>query len=119
PSIIVLFAQLLSSFALLLFYKAPATTDIYTLSLHDALPISAARPPRPSLRRATCARCLQGNRHPAGSHRRRACRSFRATWESSRSEEHTSELQSRGHLVCRLLLEKKKKVTSATHCVFR
>src|SRR5437870_7441377 len=64
----------------------PAATEIYTLSLHDALPISAT------------------------SCRPRWPRSSR--WASrpvkTRSEEHTSELQSRGHLVCRLLLEKKK-----------
>src|SRR5258705_9886857 len=68
------------------FFNDTATTEIYTLSLHDALPISG-----PFLRR----RWAQG--------RRRRCR-----W-GSRSEEHTSELQSLRHLVCRLLLEKKKK----------
>src|SRR5215813_15647497 len=75
------------------FFNDTATTEIYTLSLHDALPIS--RIPRaiasPSSRRAT-----------TGS-ARSAC-----GWRSARSEEHTSELQSRPHLVCRLLLEKKK-----------
>src|SRR5437870_10070100 len=72
------------------FFNDTATTDIYTLSLHDALPISQHRASRtgPDWRR--------------GGARRRPRNLFR-------SEEHTSELQSRGHLVCRLLLEKKKK----------
>src|SRR6267143_6714400 len=66
------------------FFNDTATTEIYTLSLHDALPIS------PSIL-------------PAGE----------GTWKppgivKARSEEHTSELQSQFHLVCRLLLEKKK-----------
>src|SRR5207244_12904671 len=76
------------------FFNAPAPTDIYTLSLHDALPISggAARHP------------LSGGR-PEGPPRRSA----RPPGPGSRSEEHTSELQSPDHLVCRLLLEKKKK----------
>src|SRR5438445_11819141 len=68
------------------FFNDTATTEIYTLSLHDALPIC------PSARYPTTRRA------PAG-----ACRS------GPRSEEHTSELQSRQYLVCRLLLEKKKK----------
>src|SRR6266508_6876590 len=71
------------------FFNDTATTEIYTLSLHDALPI-CGRPREPGTR----ARRARGCRRPA-----RCCR----------SEEHTSELQSRGHLVCRLLLEKKKK----------
>src|SRR5437870_5954461 len=73
------------------FFNPTATTEIYTLSLHDALPISfvvrrIGRDPGLSLRREA----------PADGH------------AEGRSEEHTSELQSRGHLVCRLLLEKKK-----------
>src|SRR2546422_8292686 len=69
------------------FFNDTATTEIYTLSLHDALPISGppARSARPAARRFPTASC------------------------GTRSEEHTSELQSRLHLVCRLLLEKKKK----------
>src|SRR2546430_11555480 len=68
------------------FFNDTATTEIYTLSLHDALPISC------------------GRRRWAGI--AIAC----ARWKtSSRSEEHTSELQSQSNLVCRLLLEKKKK----------
>src|SRR6478609_9771337 len=71
---------------LFFFFNDTATTEIYTLSLHDALPISArwasrSPPPTPP--------CV------------RSC--------ATRSEEHTSELQSLAYLVCRLLLEKKKK----------
>src|SRR3989442_6376022 len=75
------------------FFNDTATTEIYTLSLHDALPISRARP-------EACARAA--GRDDCDS-------SWRRHLTSSRSEEHTSELQSRPHLVCRLLLEKKKK----------
>src|SRR5690606_41620550 len=71
----------------------PATTEIYTLSLHDALPIFGRQRPLQALRGRGQA---QG---PALPHRLR---------ERRRSEEHTSELQSRENLVCRLLLEKKK-----------
>src|SRR2546422_7425350 len=73
------------------FFNDTATTEIYTLSLHDALPISTER----SRMRAFSS--LQFHATLAAPPRR-----------SSRSEEHTSELQSRLHLVCRLLLEKKK-----------
>src|SRR6202043_2493193 len=73
----------------LFFFNDTATTEIYTLSLHDALPISAAR----------CA----GSATTSPRHS--------ITCRAGRSEEHTSELQSRPHLVCRLLLEKKKKGT--------
>src|SRR5215813_15396111 len=66
------------------FFNDTATTEIYTLSLHDALPICWVGPPLIAM--SPCPACS-------------ACR----------SEEHTSELQSRPHLVCRLLLEKKKK----------
>src|SRR6266702_1675244 len=71
------------------FFNDTATTEIYTLSLHDALPISA---------RIALARCSSTQHAPAAP-------------QSRRSEEHTSELQSRGQLVCRLLLEKKKELT--------
>src|SRR2546422_4481815 len=79
------------SFLCFFFFNDTATTEIYTLSLHDALPISSSR----SLSAATTRET-----------RPSAQASFRAS--SRRSEEHTSELQSRLHLVCRLLLEKKK-----------
>src|SRR5438132_13689276 len=79
------------------FFHATATTDIYTLSLHDALPISRVH-------------------HRGGADglaRRSAQERVRARLRSRRgeprSEEHTSELQSHSDLVCRLLLEKKKK----------
>src|SRR3712207_7296284 len=89
------------------FFNDPATTEIYTLSLHDALPISAlpwhgrAALPSPASLRA------------AGRHRPPLPPGPRAQYRcgrgalGSRSEEHTSELQSRQYLVCRLLLEKK------------
>src|SRR5229473_8525014 len=72
---------------LFFFFNDTATTEIYTLSLHDALPIS--------------------NTSPAMATRPRSV--WTSTEMSSRSEEHTSELQSLAYLVCRLLLEKKKK----------
>src|SRR3712207_9291686 len=87
------------------FFNDTATTEIYTLSLHDALPIWR----------------LTGLwDHPrAGAPWRRGERWFQLRnsglddqdllWTMDRSEEHTSELQSRQYLVCRLLLEKKKK----------
>src|SRR3989442_3828545 len=73
----------------LFFFNDTATTEIYTLSLHDALPISTRR----RFGRSTTSRPTRYS----------GC--------TSRSEEHTSELQSRPHLVCRLLLEKKKSDT--------
>src|SRR5206468_6473379 len=79
----------------LFFFNATATTEIYTLSLHDALPISSMRPcSTTAARRMHCFR--------RGGH----------CWRQ-RSEEHTSELQSRSDLVCRLLLEKKKRARRA------
>src|SRR6266496_6780945 len=79
------------------FFNDTATTEIYTLSLHDALPISTTVPAASPGHERTVLPRIAGPR-PAGPRRR---------W--SRSEEHTSELQSRRDLVCRLLLEKKKK----------
>src|SRR3712207_8489807 len=73
------------------FFNDTATTEIYTLSLHDALPICDARPRLPD----------------GGNHRRPLRHSPGIHDRALRSEEHTSELQSRQHLVCRLLLEKK------------
>src|SRR5687768_17916105 len=92
------FISLLSHF-FFFFFNDTATTEIYTLSLHDALPIwgdqvdardQTGRTDDVHQRRP-------GGEHPAFRHDLRV-----------RSEEHTSELQSRLHLVCRLLLEKKK-----------
>src|SRR2546429_5780494 len=96
---------------LFFFFNDTATTEIYTLSLHDALPICPGRACHPS--------------HPPPGRRRRRARSLGPSEASSRtrcrprpccacarSEEHTSELQSRLHLVCRLLLEKKNNYSS-------
>src|SRR3712207_8556863 len=93
------------------FFNDTATTEIYTLSLHDALPIS----PQPGSgpwcpgRRASARRSARRRCARAGRRYGRGCGSSRSG--GSRSEEHTSELQSRQYLVCRLLLEKKKKQT--------
>src|SRR5436305_9800012 len=79
------------------FLYHPPTTDIYTLSLHDALPISEL------LGQGESQPLVDGQRvglPPAAVQR--------GHQQGVRSEEHTSELQSRPHLVCRLLLEKKK-----------
>src|SRR2546422_4136555 len=76
------------------FFNDTATTEIYTLSLHDALPIC-----RNDRRHAQALLSRRRQNSPAAVQRRHA---------ADRSEEHTSELQSRLHLVCRLLLEKKK-----------
>src|SRR2546427_2732103 len=97
---------------LFFFFNDTATTEIYTLSLHDALPICVNSPLQlAELERAhqgAQARTLmeQGVRlaDPARFDLRDDPRTGRA-----RSEEHTSELQSQSNLVCRLLLEKKKK----------
>src|SRR5687768_18231257 len=89
------------SFSLFFFFNDTATTEIYTLSLHDALPISAGRSAGFPTSWPALLHLERGSHLPAwtsGSHR-----------QYPRSEEHTSELQSRLHLVCRLLLEKKKK----------
>src|SRR3712207_8349437 len=86
-----------------IFFNDTATTEIYTLSLHDALPIS----PKPPCSPAPPAR----GRAPAGSPRPAANPSPPPT-RRGRSEEHTSELQSRQYLVCRLLLEKKNNVAT-------
>src|SRR5476651_2871898 len=79
-------------FLFFFFFNDTATTEIYTFSLHDALPISALEA------------SMHGFRHAQRRHR-----------VLDRSEEHTSELQSRQYLVCRLLLEKKKKKINHIH----
>src|SRR3712207_9349517 len=95
-------------YRLFFFFNDTATTEIYTLSLHDALPISsrltaiprsAKNVPRAPVRACVPNCVLNTIRLVAGSY-----------WYfvTTRSEEHTSELQSRQYLVCRLLLEKKK-----------
>src|SRR3712207_7345792 len=90
------------------YFNDTATTEIYTLSLHDALPISAGdRPGRPGLPgpqprpRHRPADAQAAGAGAGGALRRRS------RPDGRRSEEHTSELQSRQYLVCRLLLEKK------------
>src|SRR5216684_8947614 len=84
--------DLLISLVYFFFFNDTATTEIYTLSLHDALPISTlvAILTKTSMSTSPGSQVSFANEPP-------------------RSEEHTSELQSRLHLVCRLLLEKKKK----------
>src|SRR6266404_9811214 len=79
-------------FSFFFFFNDTATTEIYTLSLHDALPICSRSPTSSG---------LSTPRH------------FPPTSRWERSEEHTSELQSLAYLVCRLLLEKKKKKYSS------
>src|SRR3712207_8273402 len=103
----------------LFFFNDTATTEIYTLSLHDALPICLPRPSgaargdealdlalrhREELRARTA---------PLAPPQRGERRDRRRAGLRARSEEHTSELQSRQYLVCRLLLEKKKKTPIA------
>src|SRR3712207_8971244 len=97
---------------MIFFFNDTATTEIYTLSLHDALPIySAAARPRSSRRCSisTCAGSSIGLKNP------RTARRAPPTWFILRSEEHTSELQSRQYLVCRLLLEKKTHITARSN----
>src|SRR3712207_8706047 len=102
------------------FFNDTATTEIYTLSLHDALPICPAEtstsdsqpwfdpnPPRSALEMA------RKRRYRHCSPARAACQTGCAP--PRRSEEHTSELQSRQYLVCRLLLEKKNKKHASGH----
>src|SRR3712207_8601112 len=99
-----------SSLDVFFFFNDTATTEIYTLSLHDALPISRA--PLWSLwwkiSQNTEAGCLTSDVYCPGPASARPS-------PAPRSEEHTSELQSRQYLVCRLLLEKKKKTSVTTY----
>src|SRR2546430_10797274 len=85
----------LSAFVLF-FFNDTATTEIYTLSLHDALPISMT------------ASCITPAKSARASRRSKGCGSKTSCRRTPRSEEHTSELQSQSNLVCRLLLEKKQ-----------
>src|SRR5687768_18443441 len=80
-----------------LFLRATATTVIYSLSLHDALPIFAL-----------LLEAIAGHDPRDSTSAPRPVPSYSANVRQPRSEEHTSELQSRLHLVCRLLLDKKK-----------
>src|SRR2546430_6414387 len=98
------------------FFNDTATTEIYTLSLHDALPISDRAGLGAGQGHARAYRA-RASPHPRGG-------AGRVTGVSSpsilvvddRSEEHTSELQSQSNLVCRLLLEKKKKKYTMQFC---
>src|SRR5712664_4823205 len=85
-------------YLLFFFFNATATTEIYNLSLHDALPI-----------------CVPSPGGVADSGPRPSC-GFRRPSYCTRSEEHTSELQSRSDLVCRLLPEQKKKQNISIPC---
>src|SRR5206468_9796738 len=86
-------------------FRVPATPDTYTLSLHDALPISSVVRLRDSLALDPAVLPAFGHDGAHGGHLSLVAAAFVA---EGRSEEHTSELQSRSDLVCRLLLEKKK-----------
>src|SRR3712207_9010519 len=105
------------------FFNDTATTEIYTLSLHDALPIfpvrgRGTRAGSSRTRRAQDSlTTLSWMRPPSGSigSRRLPSRGLEAETVWTRSEEHTSELQSRQYLVCRLLLEKKKNKRKIIH----
>src|SRR5690606_41574200 len=95
----------------ILFFNAPPPTELYTLSLHDALPIypgAQRRRPRVQPRHAGGAPRRQAG--AAQSHRAEDPAGADGGLAGGRSEEHTSELQSRENLVCRLLLEKKKSI---------
>src|SRR3712207_7955174 len=99
------------------FFNDTATTEIYTLSLHDALPIFLRAGRRRSGRLGRGRRAGHLGADGPTVARDRAGLVGQAlgvdasgvVWLVGRSEEHTSELQSRQYLVCRLLLEKKKK----------
>src|SRR3712207_7123989 len=103
--------RVVTQFEIVFFFNDTATTEIYTLSLHDALPI---------FRRADGGHCRSRKASrgvaEAGRLSLDCVRIFprERSGRVSRSEEHTSELQSRQYLVCRLLLEKKKKKSKPT-----
>src|SRR5690606_40704134 len=111
----------LSLCSFVLFFTAPPPTELYTLSLHDALPICEfdswprsgrgdrySQVPAPSW----CSDAREGAEERSCQRRRPWC--SEPGRPACRSEEHTSELQSRENLVCRLLLEKKKKKRKST-----
>src|SRR3712207_9164488 len=91
----------------LIFFNDTATTEIYTLSLHDALPISTSRQARSCRSSRAALDPISIQRNAAIVHS--SIDSAQKARLLARSEEHTSELQSRQYLVCRLLLEKKNK----------
>src|SRR3712207_6976793 len=102
------------------FFNDTATTEIYTLPLHDALPISPLGEGAAAAtvyldddgsRERPVAPSRSGQRPPVLSSPPWSAATMTTSSRCRRSEEHTSELQSRQYLVCRLLLEKKKKIT--------
>src|SRR5256885_10014782 len=95
--------QLPTPLSFFFFFNDTATTEIYTLSLHDALPISEP---------------AHLGRHPSAVHRPGRHDGPAPAHLADRSEEHTSELQSPCNLVCRLLLEKKKKTDNNYQAVY-
>src|SRR3712207_7340946 len=104
------------------FFNDTATTEIYTLSLHDALPISktmtgTGSAPAKTTSMASITRESSPPEAPrwTGLGGAPGCGASSRATSSTRSEEHTSELQSRQYLVCRLLLEKKKKLVHTSH----
>src|SRR5207249_11355069 len=100
--------------AFYLYVTPPAAPQLYTLSLHDALPISSRSPRHPRRVSRNCSNwraTTEPGGNPMPSSSRSACNRDELGI-GLRSEEHTSELQSRFDLVCRLLLEKKKKTKS-------
>src|SRR5690348_18511269 len=92
------------------FFNDTSTTEIYTLSLHDALPISAQFIFRQAYAVEHDDHILAAVGAEAAQVQAKIGRRVQALAAEHRSEEHTSELQSPVHLVCRLLLEKKKKL---------
>src|SRR5437899_8731158 len=99
---LLMYTMYLHACCVFFFFTDPSTPEIYTLSLHDALPISTVI----GVARDTDVRWILGEP--------RALVYLPFAQRYDRSEEHTSELQSLRHLVCRLLLEKKKKRTPTT-----
>src|SRR3712207_9223322 len=100
-----------ADFSLSFFFNDTATTEIYTLSLHDALPIcneaAGVRSTNKITTPSSTLHCIGCPTLSSTSDRGAAVPHHTA--HATRSEEHTSELQSRQYLVCRLLLEKTKK----------
>src|SRR2546429_5258492 len=103
----------------LFFFNDTATTEIYTLSLHDALPISQDKPGvwffSLDAASALAVKAARLAFHLPYFDARMNCKEARGFIEY-RSEEHTSELQSRLHIVCRLLLRKKNTQSRQTRC---
>src|SRR2546430_12177136 len=101
-------SDLSTFFFFFFFFNDTATTEIYTLSLHDALPILSQVSPPTLVCWLGCHRSWQDSD-------RLSPETIRNVLDRPRSEEHTSELQSQSNLVCRLLLEKKKHTMMCRH----